>query len=98
MRSWAQGELCSCELLMNAAPLGLVVGRASGGASAVFGLVAARGSGWGGTVAGGVGREVDGENGELARGVGTGGAVLLGSKADVTALVGDEGGAEEFDQ
>ena len=61
MRSWAQGELCSCELLMNAAPLGLVVGRASGGASAVFGLVAAGGSGWGGTVAGGVGREVDGE-------------------------------------
>jgi len=73
MRSWAQGELCSCELLMNAAPLRLVVGRASSGASAVFGLVAAGRSGWGGTVAGGVGREVDGENGELTRGVGTGG-------------------------
>ena len=37
MGSWAQGESCSCELLMNAAPLGLVVGRASGEASAVFG-------------------------------------------------------------
>ena len=72
MGSWAQGELCSCELLMNAAPLGLVVGRASGEASAVFGC-GRRGSGWGGTVAGGVGREVDGENGELTRGVGTGG-------------------------
>ena len=41
MRSWAQGELCGCELLMNAAPLGLVVGRAGGRASAVLGLLAA---------------------------------------------------------
>ncbi len=96
MRSWAQGELCGCKLLMNAAPLGLVVGRASGRASAVFGLVAAGGGRWGGTVAGGVGREVDGEDGELARGVGAGRAVLLGAKADVSVLVGDEGGAEEF--
>ena len=55
---------------MNAAPLGLVVGRASGRASAVFGLLAAGGGRWDGTRAGKVGREVDGEDGELARGVG----------------------------
>ena len=96
MRSWAQGEVCGCELLMNAAPLGLVVGRASGRASAVFCLLAAGGGRWDGTGAGRVGREVDGEDGELARGVGAGGAVLLGAKADVALLIGDDGGAEEF--
>ena len=39
MRSLAQGEVCGCELLMNAAPLGLVVGRAGGRASVVLGLL-----------------------------------------------------------
>ena len=41
MRSWAQGKVCCYELLMDAAPLGLVVGRAGGRASAVLGLLAA---------------------------------------------------------
>ena len=95
MGSWAQGELCSCELLMNAAPLGLVVGRASGEASAVFGC-GRRGER--------VGRHGCGRSRPRSRRrkwrahprCRNRGAVLLGAKADVTALVGDEGGAEEF--
>ena len=41
MRSWAQGEVCVCELFMNAALPRLVVGRAGGGLSVALSLLAA---------------------------------------------------------
>jgi hypothetical protein len=41
MKSWAQGEVCVCELFMNATLPRLVVGRAGGGLSVALGLLAA---------------------------------------------------------
>ena len=41
MRSWAQGEVCVCELFMNATLPRLVVGRAGGGLSVALGLLEA---------------------------------------------------------
>ena len=89
--SGAQGEVCGRELVVDAAPFGLVVGRAGGRASSEVGLLAA---GWGGlcrSCAGGVDREVDSEDGEFVRGVGAGRAVLLGAEAEVRLVVVDHG-------
>ena len=41
MKSWAQGEVCVCELFMNATLPRLVVGRAGGGLSVALGLLEA---------------------------------------------------------
>ena len=67
--SGAQGEVCGRELVVDAAPFGLVVRRAGSGASSEVGLIAARWCGLRRPCAGGVGRGVDGEDGELTRGV-----------------------------
>ncbi len=47
-----QGKIGSCKLLVNVVPFSLVVGRASGGGSAVFDLLAEWRCGLGGTGAG----------------------------------------------